>query len=541
MTKNKLILIGLLAAFIFILEFTFFNQLFFEDVNLLYFSKGILKSGFFIGSYVAALISISLLFFIRNKYIFIMSSFIALISYIITTSYRLINGHGFGLNELQVMIHESNKFSIDVWNSYSSLLLKGFGFIVFFLLIAFLIRRFINKNDLHIPTPFVVTSFLFSLGLALIVVFKTVNTNILYPAPINLVSTLIYYVNNAPYRGERENLTEKPTSPAIYKNIIWMVDESIGGKYLSINGYEKETTPFLSSIKDKYINLGIASSTANCSAESNLILMSGIQLSQIPDQDFHALKKANIFQYAKNAGFTTHYISGQSHDDLLQNYMTSFDLESIDDFYQPPTNFKNEIIPEGDIINRIKKTLANGKKNFIYVVKRGAHFHWEGQYPKSKTIFKPALKPSDNLILENKEKALNSYANAVRYKVDDFFKSFYEITDFSNDKSTLIIYTSDHGQSIIEGNSFATHCDGLNPNGTQGDVPLLLFTNVSKNLFKNAQVNKHSNYQIFPTTLDLMGYKTHHGKSILAGPEKEQLFFSGDLFGRTHTQKNAID
>ena len=78
---------------------------------------------------------------------------------------------------------------------------------------------------------------------------------------------------------------------------------------------------------------------------TNIGLMSGIQINQLPDKENYSLKTPSIFQYAKNAGYMTHYISGQSHDDLLQNYMTIFDLESIDEFYQPSLSYKENHVP----------------------------------------------------------------------------------------------------------------------------------------------------------------------------------------------------
>jgi glucan phosphoethanolaminetransferase (alkaline phosphatase superfamily) len=540
MKKNNIVIILLVILAVLSLEALFFNKDLFHSVSLLYYAKGILKSGFYVTAYITSLISIALILFIKNKSTFVFATLIILLSYFITTSYTLINAQGFGLTELQTLIYEANKFSFDVWNSYSKLLIKSFVAILLVAVVIYFVRKTIEKNDLYIPMSFIIFMLFVSFGLTLTVVYKTVNTNTKFPVPVNLIDTLIYYVGNAPYRGEREQLITKPSKPSAYENIIWIIDESIGGHYLSINGFEKNTTPYLDSIKDKFINLGQASSGANCSAVSNLILMSGIQLNQLPDTGFIALKKPNIFQYAQNAGYKTHYISGQSENDVLQNYMTIFDLKYIDNFYQPPTGFVNRRVPEGDLIEKTKEALKTNPKNFIYIVKRGAHFHWEGKYPKNKSIFTPHLEPSDNLEIKNKEKAINSYSNAIRYTVDDFFKSFYEQTGFANNDKTLIIYTSDHGQSIVEGNSNGTHCDGINPNISQGNVPLILFTNTNKNLFAKTKANHHNLYQLFPTTLELMGYENFEGKSLIGGPEDKQLFFSGDIFGRTSSQRSDI-
>jgi len=541
MNIKKLLLISLLITIILASEFLFLYPEFLKEYKELLFSKSILKSGFYTLSYAVAVLAVAFIPFIRSKTVFISLSIIAILSYFIVITYTLINHHGFGLPELQVLVNESNKFSSDAWNSYRPYIIKGALLSLAIIILIATLRYFISKNKLYLSTRSSLLTFLVAFSLSMVVIIKTVSTNIAYPVPINVLGTVAYFFANAPYYGPRDKVTQSPSKPKLYNNIVWMIDESIGGKYLSINGYKKLTTPYLASISDKYINLGLASSTVNCSAASNISLMSGIQLNQLPDNEYTALKNPNIFQYAKKAGYKTHYISGQSHDNLLQNYMTNFDLKYIDNFYQPPIFFVNKKIPEGDLVKKIKNILANGKNNFIYVVKRGAHFHWEGQYPKNKTVFQPTLLPTDSLTKENKEKALNSYANAVKYRVDDFFKAFLHETDFFHNTSTLIIYTSDHGQSIIEGDSFGTHCDGVNPNITQGIVPLLLFTNSHQELFKDLQKDKYSSFQLFPTTLELMGYAQFNGKSILHHVPQEQSFYSGDLFGRASSQKNPIN
>lgn len=544
MKYKKIIIISLLlSTFIIITELFIFNKQLLKDFHFTLFESGIIKTGFNAGSYLLAVLSLSLLIFTKSKKIFLFLSFIAVMSYLSSISNIMISGNTFGLSELQLVFHEADKFTVDVWNSYSSLLLKGFAIVFAMTVLVFLLRKKINHEKLYLPLKYIFGVFTLSITLVFVVVYKQVNTQIPYPTPIHFISTIVYYFNNAPYFGERAQLIEKPSRPSSYDNIIWIVDESIGGKYLSINSYDKDTTPYLKSISDKYLNLGVASSTGNCSAISNLLLLSGLQLNQLPDTNFTALKKPSIFQYAHNAGYKTHYISGQSHDNKLQNFMTRFDLKHIDEFYQPPKGLKNKDTPEKDIIDKTAKALANNEKSFIYIVKRGVHFHYESAYPNTEKArkFKPILKLSDNLILENKDKALNSYANAIMYKVDQFFKDFLELSQFDKKASNLIIYTSDHGQSIVEGPINNTHCNGHDPYISQGEVPILIFTNDDKKLFSNTKPNKHNSYQIFPTTLDLMGYDIKNGKSMLSGAEIDQKFFSGDIFGRSSNQKTDIN
>jgi len=383
--------------------------------------------------------------------------------------------------------------------------------------------------------------FLLSLLLAYSITYKTTGATQTRPNLIKMINTSIYYASNRLYYGEREVLTKNATSKEKYKNIILIVDESIGGKYLSINGYEKETTPYLKSIKEHFINLGLASSGANCSAKSNLILMSGIQLEDLPDKEHKALKKPTIFQYAKNAGYKTHYISGQGIQDKLQNHITKYDLEYIDNFTQLKEHYKHKSMPEEHIILETSKVLKSSEKNFIFIVKHGSHFQWEDSYPKEEKYFLPTLEASDALSLKKKPEALNSYLNSVRYNVDLFFKYFLKEISFFTRDDTLIIYTADHGQSILEEGRSSTHCDSTNPPLSQGLVPLLLFTSTSDKELRtfNFKVNTYNHYQIFPSIQKFMGYEGIEAKTLFEDEEK-QIFVSGDIFGRVSLQENDL-
>lgn len=540
-SKWKILLIALLILLIVLAsEMLIFNSLMAENLWTWYYHKGFLKTAVYVLSYLFIVAFLVGVFLVRSNKIFILLLVLITLPYLINISYYFINGYGFGISELQIFIAESTKFSNDVWISYSPYMIKALVFFLCIVAVSFLVRLFAVKNEILIKTRYVLYFGIVSIIIALAIIFKTINTINKYPVYAGFYTTIIYYLSNPLYYGERDKLTITPESESKYQNIIWIIDESISYNYLSINGYEKETTPYLGSIKEKYVNLGRSSSISNCSAMTNIGLLSGVQLSQLPDESAYSLRSSSIFQYAKNAGYTTHYISGQSYDKRFQNHMTSFDLEYIDNFYQPDIGFEDDKVPEEDIISETKKAIDNNKKNFIFIVKRGAHFHWANQTPENKILFKPVLEGQDALVMENKEKAINSYSNTVKYRVDDFFKELFSETKLLDDES-FIIYTSDHGQSILEGGSNGTHCDSTNPNLTQGIVPMLVFANKHKSELSELPKNSYSHYEIFPTTLELMGYQNYdNGYTFFNKPDAKQIFSSGDIFGRASFHFNDI-
>jgi len=104
-------------------------------------------------------------------------------------------------------------------------------------------------------------------------------------------------------------------------------------------------------------------------------------------------------------------------------------------------------------------------------------------------------------------------------------------------EGTVIFYTSDHGQALRprSGGGVVTHCDWDEPVPDEGLVPFLLFARDPASLFpEGPRMNAYSHFQLFPSTLQLMGYGSgqRDGTTVFEGawPGPRQ-FFSGDIFG----------
>jgi glucan phosphoethanolaminetransferase (alkaline phosphatase superfamily) len=189
------------------------------------------------------------------------------------------------------------------------------------------------------------------------------------------------------------------------------------------------------------------------------------------------------------------------------------------------------------------------EKTFTYLIKYGAHFHYESSYPDSIRIFTP-IQEKTNYERKDKTKLLNSYFNAMYWGVDVFFKKMF---DKLKDRNVLIIYTSDHGQNILDDlNTDLTHCAKGEVNQVMASVPLFI-TATNQIYIDNLRLkipdinkNKGSHFELFPTLLHMMHYdscsiKTRYGHSLFDTLAiKERNFYSGDLFGRGNFFKNKM-
>ena len=329
----------------------------------------------------------------------------------------------------------------------------------------------------------------------------------------------------------RKAITIKADQPHLAKHIVMLIDESVRPDYLNWkpgNPY----TPRLAANKHHIVNYGPAASGGNCSSYSNAILRLGGTRNDISTS---IRFNPTIWQYAKQAGYRTVYIDGQSglnkDPGLLQNFMTMDETRHIDRIVRfngipgPQLDFK--------LLDAMKKELTSPDPVFIYANKNGAHFPYDEGYPKSQSVFEPTIAQAGK---DTTDARLNSYLNVIAWSVDKFFAHFFEKLDLTQ---TAVIYTSDHGQALFNGK--LTHCSVNAPDPREGLVPLFALTGNSqlKTRFeRGARLNKSvaSHFSIRPTVLELMGYKPQEVKKLygpsmfVAGTDRPQ-FTSGDIFG----------
>ena len=358
-----------------------------------------------------------------------------------------------------------------------------------------------------------------------------------YPSFFRIPSMLIFASQSHLYDGKRSEVDYSGSLDAQVEKIVLIVDESVRADILGINGYKKDTTPYLDSLKTGIVNFGLAASASNCSDYSNLILRTGLRKEEIPDSNELSLKKPSIWQFTRKAGFYNVYLDAQSAEEWAnyQNFMNAHEASFVGEFFR----VRQKIVYESDGVARKKLIdfLRQPGKTFIMLNKYGIHFPYFRSYPQEYNYFTPVLEPGEPM--NDREKSLNSFMNGIRWSVDDWFKNL--LAESENFKSYVIIYTSDHGQNIVDDGTLATHCRPR-ANRFEGIVPMMVFSNDAAILerFKAVQAisyDKTSHFQIFPTLIRLAGYKgswvkSHYGASLSEPPSTLPEFFVGDLHGR---------
>lgn len=151
----------------------------------------------------------------------------------------------------------------------------------------------------------------------------------------------------------------------------------------------------------------------------------------------------------------------------------------------------------------------------MYVVKAGVHFPYEGSYDVAAAPYRPHM---EGMIVPDRERMRNSYKNAIRYSIDGFFR---ELTEGGLDLSdSMIIYTSDHGQSLLDNKSQLTHCSVEDSTVSEGLVPLMVFSGYPQivgKLREYATINrdKLSHFNVVPTIIEAMGFRHPEGLATM--------------------------
>ena len=363
--------------------------------------------------------------------------------------------------------------------------------------------------------------------------------------PIALWTTAIAIDQTAERSGPRLPVDMPLSDVSVPENIVLIVDESIAAGVLSLNA-DHDVTPFMKNNAGSFLNYGVTSSASNCSAFTNFLLRVGASSIRFLES---VRTWPDIWAYAGKANYSTAYLDGQREPGSLQNYMMPSELQSIDRVLQfgglsgegaPLESTGRRYDPQDidiAIADFIRDALADDKRDFLYAVKLGAHFPYDDRYPADQALYLPVMAGAEKT-LENRQAFLNSYKNAVRWSVDRFFAHFLPGLDLSR---SVVIYTSDHGQALLEGGRTQTHCSGQNPQATEGLVPLLVLTEHPywKPIFEETLAHnfgRMSHFNIFPTLLRLMGFRAEtvserYGPALFEQPSSERAFSYGNVLG----------
>jgi lipid A ethanolaminephosphotransferase len=375
-----------------------------------------------------------------------------------------------------------------------------------------------------------------------------------YPSPFAVPARLVYVLSDT---STIADLPLKPVpaghvSPSPFTHIVFIVDESIRGDYLTINDPRIDTTPFLEQSADRLINFGIATSGSNCSHESRWLLRRGVRPWQMPEASTPSRRvdegivdgpRTTLFQFAKAAGFNVVYVDAWT--SLLGAFRDGTTAEELT-FVDERLTLESDAQSRRDLAaaRALVSVLKRPGPTFVQVDKLGAHLPYDEFTPEDFNRYTRRDGARFLYKRNNREDQVGSYKNAVAWSVDEFFRAVLPNVDL---RETLILYTSDHGENLGDGGYMWGHCSIDNVHPSEEWVPLFALTGSAafgQALSASARTSfsDATHFEIVPTLLRAMGYDPAwvsdvYGPSLLEIPRgRPRRFLVGDvLFSKQRT------
>ena len=372
-----------------------------------------------------------------------------------------------------------------------------------------------------------------------------------YPSPF-LVAARASWVLVKP--STHNDLTLEPVTlprdrnrASMFDTIVFVMDESVRGDYLTVNNSNIDTTPFLAASANRIVNFGIASSGGNCSVASRWMFRRGVRPWQLPNQPslsdqadgIETGPRTTIWQFAKTAGFRTVYIdpfrpeSGELHSGLSPHELRFVDERIVLDGPRPQRDL--------EAARLLVSTLSRSDRTFLYIDKMGAHFPYDANYPDD---FNRYAQPDGSRFIyarHTRNDLMGSYKNAVSWNVDGFFREVFRDADLGR---ALIVYTSDHGENAwADSATLWRHCEAEPVSPTEVWVPLIAVSgdqefDAALRASATRSFNRATHFDIFPTLLVAMGYDAdavtaRYGPTLLdVATSRRRQFVTGDVIGR---------
>lgn len=274
-----------------------------------------------------------------------------------------------------------------------------------------------------------------------------------YIIPINYIEASIEfcflkiksYINSLNLISISDDATieEKNYNKNDKKNlIVFVMGESARAKNFSLNGYERNTNKFLDDYKEDIISF---KNFESCGTFTALSLT--CTFSHLPRKEFDyakSFKYESLIDIFDKVGFDVAWRSNNGKckgvcDRVKNSLVKSFGDNIYDDLLLKAFDMD---------LNRLTE-----KNNLIILHGRGSHGPlYYKRYPKEFEIYKPAC--NNELDKCSVEKIINAYDNSIYYTSYILKEIIDRLIALSNEYNTMLIFMSDHGQSLGENGVF---------------------------------------------------------------------------------------
>lgn len=276
--------------------------------------------------------------------------------------------------------------------------------------------------------------------------------------PYSLIaSSNVYFRERSRLRDlirNRAKLSELPLGRAKEPmTVVVVIGESSRADHFRINGYSRPTSPFLES-------RGAISFSHVTSCESVTKYAVPCIFTRAHAADLMAAYRETSFvSVFRKLGFDTHWISNQGmfwSGSLLAETATITATAAIASEAEHVrfVNLEGDVdhmrVHDEALLPWYYAALQNREENQLIVLHTaGSHWHYDSHYPSSFRVFQPICGDHNPQRCAHDE-LVNSYDNAILH-ADSVMERIISAVEQRN---ALVVYASDHGESLGEGGRF---------------------------------------------------------------------------------------
>lgn len=255
------------------------------------------------------------------------------------------------------------------------------------------------------------------------------------------------------------------------RTVIFILGESARNDHFSINGYHKNTNPELTKEQGNLVVFRDFESCNTSTWRSVPCIFSRLN----SDEFTLPPKHENLLDILHRVGISTYWLSSQGECIAVCDYMD---------------NKKLTIKSDEELVGELEIILKNDNKNskFIVLHHNGSHYPYHSNYNKKHELFVPACKENDFTHLCNLDEIINAYDNTI-VATDEFISNVIKVAKKYDYKHNIIVmYTSDHGESLGENDVFMHALPKIIAPKTQLDVPFFIW--ITERTAKNFDINR---------------------------------------------------
>ena len=310
--------------------------------------------------------------------------------------------------------------------------------------------------------------------------------------------------------NELYKFTETANLDDVY--LVFVIGESARFDRMSLMGAKRETTPLLEKEKNVIGYKGVSCNTiTKLSLDCMFVRKGGVKEQGIPIQQF--VYEQNLFKTLKELGFPIDLFAMQA-ETRFYNKVGADRYKIREEICAEAGQQGDAVIDDYLLVEQTRRSIEQHPKgrHVVLLHTKGSHFLYTNRYPRDFAKFRPECASIDSNC--NKEQLLNSYDNTILYT--DYLLS--SLIDELRDKKALLVYASDHGESIEDNMHFHGTPKHIAPK-EQRNVPVILWASdallampqLAKGL-KNAREKQVAapvvhHEEIFESVLGCLGYK----------------------------------